>query len=264
MINIDTTQQLSRRYRSDNFTIVREYLQLLFLKYFYQSPKANKVYFKGGTAIHFIYKSFRFSEDLDFTSTVDETTTSRLVQQAFDNFVQEATRVELEEQDSSQGLKFRIKHFPPEISQALPIRLDFSFREEPRYTDVTAIETDFPVIPYPLVSHLKAKELLAEKVRALLVRGQPRDVFDLWFLLSKGTPLELKLIDEKLKIYPDMQIKDLKGEIIERVHKVPQAELKQDLNQFLPENYRDFYKKLPNLVEKQIIEMGPHGSKNLP
>ena len=41
----------------------------------------------------------------------------------------------------------------------------------------------FPVGPYPQVAHLKIKELLAEKVRAILTRTRGRDIFDLYFLL---------------------------------------------------------------------------------
>lgn len=44
---------------------------------------------------------------------------------------------------------------------------------------------DYPISPYPLVVHLSKEELLAEKIRALFVRGKPRDLFDLWFLLTK-------------------------------------------------------------------------------
>jgi predicted nucleotidyltransferase component of viral defense system len=251
MITNDLIERLGRKYRIDNFTILREYLQLVFLKYFYQQPEAGRIYFKGGTAIHFIYQSFRFSEDLDFTSTLDESTTRGLVQRSFVDFSQETTNVALEEQETVKGLKFRIKHQPPETKQTLPIRLDFSFRERAIYTDNSVIESDFPVAPYPLVSHLKAEELLAEKVRALLVRGKPRDAFDIWYLQSKDTPLDKELIRKKLAIYPDLHPTDIKAEIVHAVKQIPETEFRQDLNRFLPENYRNFYQQLPALIEKQ-------------
>jgi len=68
MLDKDTAQDLSRELRIDLFTVYREYLQLLFLKYFYNQKESQKIYFKGGTALRFLYGSFRFSEDLDFTS----------------------------------------------------------------------------------------------------------------------------------------------------------------------------------------------------
>lgn len=46
----------------------REYFQHLFLSYFYRQEQTDKMYFKGGTALRFLYKSPRFSEDLDFSS----------------------------------------------------------------------------------------------------------------------------------------------------------------------------------------------------
>lgn len=36
----------------------------------------------------------------------------------------------------------------------------------------------------PLVTVLTLEHLMAEKVRALLVRGKPRDLYDVWLLLS--------------------------------------------------------------------------------
>lgn len=252
MIDPDTTEQLSRKYKIDNFTIVREYFQLLFLKYLYQNRKSNKVYFKGGTAIHFIYKSFRFSEDLDFTSVVSKDQTKQLVLESFESFKQEALRVELDQRKTILGLKYRIKHFPTETAQALSIRLDFSFREKPMQTDVTSIETDYPIFPYPLVSHLDAEELLAEKIRALLVRAQPRDLFDLWFLLSKKVLIKNKLVEKKLAVYPELKIDNVRAALIKKIQQISPNQLKQDLNRFLPDNYRKFHQQLPNLIIEKL------------
>ena len=68
MLDKETAQDLSKKLNIDLFTIYREYLQLLFLKYFYNQKETDKVYFKGGTALRFLFGSFRFSEDLDFTT----------------------------------------------------------------------------------------------------------------------------------------------------------------------------------------------------
>ena len=47
--------------------IVREYFQHIFLGELYKLPDAEKLLFKGGTALRIIYGSPRFSEDLDFS-----------------------------------------------------------------------------------------------------------------------------------------------------------------------------------------------------
>jgi predicted nucleotidyltransferase component of viral defense system len=46
---------------------VREYIQHLFLAELYKIREADKLLFKGGTALRVAFLSPRFSEDLDFT-----------------------------------------------------------------------------------------------------------------------------------------------------------------------------------------------------
>jgi predicted nucleotidyltransferase component of viral defense system len=48
---------------------------------------------------------------------------------------------------------------------------------------------------------LRVDELLAEKVRAVMTRDKPRDVYDVWFLLSNGVELDRGLVEKKLKAY---------------------------------------------------------------
>jgi predicted nucleotidyltransferase component of viral defense system len=40
---------------------------MFFLSYLYKQPDSEKLLFKGGTALKFIFRSPRYSEDLDFT-----------------------------------------------------------------------------------------------------------------------------------------------------------------------------------------------------
>ncbi len=48
MITNNQLKQLSRHYQIDEFTILREYLQLIFLSYLYQKKEGKKIFFKGG------------------------------------------------------------------------------------------------------------------------------------------------------------------------------------------------------------------------
>jgi len=50
MLEKGVALQLSRELKIDLFTIYREYLQILFLKYFYGQKESQKIYLKGGTA----------------------------------------------------------------------------------------------------------------------------------------------------------------------------------------------------------------------
>ena len=47
MITKDQIKNLSKTFQIDEFSIFREYLQLVFLSYLYQEKYANKIFFKG-------------------------------------------------------------------------------------------------------------------------------------------------------------------------------------------------------------------------
>ena len=45
------------------------------------------------------------------------------------------------------------------------------------------------------------QEILAEKIRALYTRAQPRDLYDINYLLKKNTILDKELVQKKLAYY---------------------------------------------------------------
>jgi len=47
------------------------------------------------------------------------------------------------------------------------------------------------------------EEILAEKVRAIMTRNKPRDVFDLGFILKRGAKFQLEFINKKLEYYKE-------------------------------------------------------------
>src|SRR3990167_1335137 len=68
MISMEALEKLSRQCQMGVFpNIVREYFQHVFLAELYKLPDAEKLLFKGGTALRIVYGSPRFSEDLDFS-----------------------------------------------------------------------------------------------------------------------------------------------------------------------------------------------------
>jgi len=79
------------------------------------------------------------------------------------------------------------------------IKLDFSGREKPirevKSPSITVYDMEIKIPTLDLT------EILAEKIRALIVRGKSRDLYDVWFLLSKNITLDLDLVNEKLKLY---------------------------------------------------------------
>lgn len=251
MLNYDFLDKKAKEVKIDRITIFREYWQLLLLQRFYLTRGSEKLFFKGGTAIRFLLGSFRFSEDLDFTSIISKESGERLIREIFDYYHKnvslemELKKERVPQRFSEESVRFRYLLLPPNSKQKVSIRIDLSFREKPKNIDQTVlIPFDYPVSPYPLVMHLSFKEIMAEKIRAMFVRGKSRDLFDLWFLLSKKIPIDAKIIKEKFKIYPKINFSYKK--LINIIQDYDKDELKKDLNQFLPENYRLFYKALPD------------------
>lgn len=250
MLDKTAAQSLAKELKIDLFTIYREYLQLLFLKYFYSQKESEKIYFKGGTALRFLYGSFRFSEDLDFTSLIPEEKINILINKTLDGLNKETEGITFKKiQSIANSFSGRLFQENAEFKFPLTVRLDFSLREKPFLTETSYIETVFPVGPYPQVSHLKIEELMAEKVRAILTRVRGRDFFDLWFMLSKNTSLNWGLIDKKMALYKKKT--DL-NQLIRVIEKFPQLEIKEDLTKFLPVSHRDLVDKLKTLIIEKL------------
>lgn len=267
MLNHDFITAKARESLIDDVTITREYWQLLFLQRLYSQRGSEQMFFKGGTAIRFLLGSFRFSEDLDFTSTLEAERCNALLTATFD-FLKTKSGSELEWRKEDVGAKlvnvsvsYRFLFPTARIKQKTSIRLDISGREEPLTRKGSIlIPFDYPISPYPLVLHLSAAEIMAEKVRALFIRGKARDLFDLWFLLTKKIPLDATLVKQKFALYPELEYRldRLKDKVKAFSHQ-PQV-LKQHLNQFLPHNYREFYRKLPEETLK-LLKPRPQDQK---
>jgi len=261
MITQDFVEKKAGNSQIDRYTIVREYLQLLFLRYFYELKTPGvRSFFKGGTALRFLFNSFRFSEDLDFTCVGKMAFIKKYLEEVLPKVEKESGfKILMKDEKFFEeiGVGYRLVCQPNDlIVQPLGIRLDFSFREKPLEPEVSAIAVgDYPISPFPLVTHLSEREILAEKIRAILVRKTPRDLFDLWFILKRGVEINWGMVEKKMRYYPNVKFsqKILK----EKVKEFKTEELKKDLNQFLPVSYRNYYLKIKEetlkLLEK-IVE----------
>lgn len=250
MFNYEFINKKARDSQIDEVTIEREYWQLLYLQKLYAGKGSEKILFKGGTAIRFLFGSFRFSEDLDFTATLSSARLEDLLIKSFryleQNFAAELEFKKEPVRDTSVdvSVRYRFLFLPAKIKHKTSIRLDISLREKPVTREQSVlIPFDYPISPYPLVMHFSAEEIMAEKIRALFVRSKPRDLFDFWFLLTKKVAIKPDLINKKFQLYP--QLKFTRASLAEKIRAYRPQELKQDLNRLLPQNYRLFYQNLP-------------------
>lgn len=238
----DQLKEFSKKLKINDSVILREYVQLVFLKELYSHKYSENIFFKGGTAIRLIFGGDRFSEDLDFS--VMGTLT------AFDQFISSFfTKLSklygwnIKKRKTIAGATYLLSIKEENKGYGLFINLDFSFREKVLQPTKSVIDTIYPVIFTSFVNHLSMDEMFAEKIRATMTRNKGRDIYDMWFLLSKGVSISNELVLAKLDYY-DM-VKFDKNLLIEKIKNFGKEQFIQDLRPFVPINQRndlaDFY-----------------------
>lgn len=240
MITKEQIDYLAKFYRIDSFTIIREYLQLIFLSYLYKKKEGKKIFFKGGTAIRLLLGSSRFSEDLDFSTTLGKEKIKNIIQEVGREMNQEIPSIKIILLYSGKNTeRYRIKYQGKETKYPLAIRLDFHREKNIEDKEVSPLITKFPIVFFPLVSHLTKEMILKEKLQALISRAKPRDIFDVWFLMKKGIRIKGKFN---------------KALIQKKIKNMSQRRIEKELNKFLPIFQRPIIK---NLKEELLNLLSP-------
>lgn len=209
--------------------IEKDYLQHILLSLIYKSITHDLI-FKGGTALQKTYNLNRFSEDLDFTLNAD-VDINTMITQALTSLkffgIKSAKR---QTKQTANAYVYKIKIQGPlykgiEISNAF-IRLEISTREKlvlPVTTQtITPLYTDLP--PYSVLM-MNPSEIMAEKIRAILTRNKARDIYDLWFLITKQVKTSTALINNKLNYYNTHFDSDLFEKSIKQKEKIWKKEM---------------------------------------
>lgn len=239
MITQEQIKNLAQKYQTTELNSRREYFQHLFLSYFYQQPQAGVIFFKGGTALRLIYRSPRFSQDLDFsTSFPNIKPLEQAILQTLAALEKEGIRTNLQEAKQTSGGYLADISFQA-FEQTVSVLLQVSLRQKNKNGEVVTIASDF--IPAYIVVRLFQEQLLDDKIQALLDRRKPRDFYDLYFILrSNLLPAENKsILYQTLKALQETDIN-----------------FETELKQFLPKSHwpiiRDFKKTLKREIERFI------------
>jgi hypothetical protein len=161
---------------------------------------------KGGTSLYKLYNLNRFSEDLDFTQNKKKLD----IGQTAKGLLRAVGRIGIQGDESHEAfgnainIRFHFKGplYSGQKGTLCYILLNISHRERV----ALPVKRELYVPAYREISSfsiyvMDEREMFAEKVRAIMTRQKPRDVYDLWFLLKKGVRADRMLIDKKLKIY---------------------------------------------------------------
>lgn len=238
MIDYREIENLATKQQTSEENFIREYLQNLFLRWFYQEENSDNFLFKGGTALRIGFQSPRFSEDLDFSGIKNGKDYENILLAVMDNIDREGIKYNLEESKSTSGGWLAILNFQI-YDRRLSIRNEVSFRKKQLSKEDKLISSEI-IPPYRLVL-LSPEILVEEKFNAALTRQKSRDFFDIYFILR----------DQQLRKYVNIS-NDQRVKLVEILETKNNSILKKDLEYLLPHS---FHPVLDNLPKRLIREL---------
>lgn len=173
---------LTEKLKIAPINIVRENVEMEILNTLTQSELAKKFIFYGGTALRLAFGSPRFSEDLDFLMIrkirVEE------LKDVLQNLIEKYPEVSLKDFKDKRKTLFaliNVKH--PSLKHPFNIKIEVAKRKD-------GVKFEFIPLSSPC-SHLKPltptitiESLKKLKEMAIKARGEPRDWFDLWYIVK--------------------------------------------------------------------------------
>lgn len=235
MISLSTVQNLAKKLQTTELNVRREYIQHLFLSYFYQQKEAGDILFKGGTALRLAFSSPRFSEDLDFSTQFHTRhQLENIILATLSEIEREGIIPKIRESKTTTGgyladILFYIN------SDRISLLLQLSLRQPKTIGEVITIAGDF-IPPYPIIL-LDQKHLIDEKIQALIARAKPRDFYDIYFLIRSNL-----LNRKQKKLLPKIQNK---------LDSAP-INFSRELKQFLPQTHWPVIKNFKTNLNREI------------
>lgn len=236
MISQEFIKKLALQHQTAEENIAREYLQHVFLSNLYMKKQADALLFKGGTALRIIYQSPRFSEDLDFTGKhISKSALELLLEETLGELERGNLPIDITEAKETTGgylgiIKTRI------YSHVLNVKLEISFRTKSAKNDESTMIENRYIPSYNLI-HLSQKNLIQEKINALLEREKARDFFDLYFIL-------------RANLYSGKQTETLQ-KIKQKVARST-IDFKNTLERFLPKSHHRLLKDFKNNLTREL------------
>jgi predicted nucleotidyltransferase component of viral defense system len=197
-----TKQELSKIKRINNTTLYhaeKEYLQYVFLQVI---SKDEQFTFKGGTCLKIAYELERASEDLDFSTELSLEETKKRITKYAKQYSLLGMKYTIEEKQHQENYRLEIKIQGPLYSgdkrTTNIIKIDCN-KKKAYQKETKIIQKKYSDVPIFTIKVLSRKEILAEKIRALIMRKQPRDLYDVYIQLKLGEKIDKELLNKKLK-----------------------------------------------------------------
>ena len=215
--------------------------------------------FKGGTVLKkAFFPDYRFSEDLDFSFRGEEFDIES-IKTAFAELIEwvyEESRISLSTKDETQyetgNFSFYISYTGPlgGAGANKDIKVDISKDEliynSPEEKVIINSYSDLENEKYVILCY-SLGEIIAEKMRSIMQRTAPRDIYDLWYLFEiEGLDIEdyIFAFQDKAK-YKRYDPKDL-TEVVEKKKKIFAKQWQEHLSNQMTEipDFNDVWREL--------------------
>jgi hypothetical protein len=182
----------------------RDYVQHLMLGLLY--ARTQELAFKGGMALRLVYGGQRYAEELDFDGPEDAAALKTLWGKIVAGLEDVGVVAEMRRPSGSDvGYTFDVGFRGPlydgrDCSEGV-VWVDVDWRPEVVESCQELVHPEYDDVRPFAVTVLMLERLLADKVRAMLVRGRPRDLYDIWLLCHRGVRPDPALIERELARY---------------------------------------------------------------
>ncbi len=236
MLNIENLEKFTKQAQTSFINVAREYCQHLFLSYLYRQNGSEKLLFKGGTALRIVFRSPRYSEDLDFTGVnIKEEKIEEIFANTLSDIENTGIKVEIIESKNTSGGYLGIALFNV-YGIKIQIQIEVSLRNIKGVKGARALIDNDYIPAYTLV-HLTMEDIINGKLQALYSRKKPRDFYDYFFLLSGNYPI-VKEKDNLHKVMDLIKEKDIN--------------FRNELKKFLPASHATYLKDFEKILESKI------------
>jgi len=201
MISLKELNEVKEKRKTNLYYEEKEYIQYIFLNAI--SKYAENFVFKGGTCLRICFDLKRASEDLDFSTNLKVNKIKETVYKCLKNFELLNINYKVYSEKEFKGnlrieIRFEGPLFSGKSSSTNTLKLDFN-RRKVKSKVAKVIQKLFSDVPLFTLVVLDEEEILAEKIRTLINRNEPKDLYDVWMLLNKNVKMNKKLLLEKFK-----------------------------------------------------------------
>lgn len=201
MIGIDELNQVKSKRKTNLYYEEKEYLQHILLSAI--SKYSDNFVFKGGTCLRICFEHERASEDLDFNTNlginkIKDVVTACLKEFELLNINYKIYSEKVFEENIRIEARFEGPLFIGISSSTNTLKIDFN-KGKIKHKIVKVVQRLFSDVPQFTIVVLDEKEIFAEKIGALISRGEPKDLYDIWMILNEKIEIDKELVFSKLK-----------------------------------------------------------------